>query len=123
MSDRVRPESIKYKTTNWRRYNEALKSRGALMIWLDRDLQWTGMASGKRSHTPMFSDAAIQFCLTIKGLFGLALRQAMGMVESLLKVANLPWQVPDYSMVCRRQKTLKVRIPYRPAASRTASAG
>lgn len=116
MSDRVRPEPAKYKTTNWRRYNQALKSRGALMIWLDRDLQWSGIATGKRGRTPTFSDAAIQFCLTIKGLFGLALRQAMGMVESLLKLAGLPWQVPDYSTVCRRQKTLKVRIPYRPAA-------
>ncbi len=40
MSDRVRPEPAKYKTTNWRRYNQGLKSRGALMIWLERDLQW-----------------------------------------------------------------------------------
>jgi len=39
MSDRVRPEPAKYKTTNWKRYNEALKSRGTLMIWLDCDLQ------------------------------------------------------------------------------------
>lgn len=116
MSDRVRPEPAKYKTTNWKRYNEALKSRGALMIWLDCDLQWSGVVSGKRGRTPTFSDAAIQFCLTIKGLFGLALRQAMGMVESLLKLAGLSWRVPDYSTVCRRQKTLKVRIPYRPAA-------
>jgi IS5 family transposase len=86
------------------------------MIWLDRDLQWSGLASGKRGRPSLFSDAAIQFCLTIKGLFGLALRQAMGMVESLLKLAGLSWSVPDYSTVCRRQKTLKVRIPYRPAA-------
>jgi hypothetical protein len=32
----------------------------------------------------------------------------MGMVESLLKLAGLSWRVPDYSKVCRRQKTLKV---------------
>ena len=38
------------------------------------------------------------------------------MVESLLKLAGLSWTVPDYSTVCRRQKTLQVRIPYRPAA-------
>ncbi len=76
MSDRVRPEPAKYKTTNWRRYNQALNARGALMIWLDRDLQWSGLA----------------------------------------KLAGLSWQVPDYSTVCRRQKTLKVRIPYRPSA-------
>ena len=105
MSDRVRPAPAKYKTTNWRRYNQALKSRGALMIWLDRDLQWSGLASGKRGRPSLFSDAAIQFCLTIKCLFGLALRQAMGMVESLLKLAGLSWSVPDYSTVCRRQKT------------------
>ena len=74
MSDRVRPAPAKYKTTNWRRYNQALKARGALMIWLDRDLQWSGLASGQRGRTPLFSDAAIQFCLTIKALFGLALR-------------------------------------------------
>ena len=57
------------------------------MIWLDRDLQWSGIATGKRGRRPTFSDAAIQFCLTIKGLFSLALGQAMGMVESLLKLA------------------------------------
>ena len=108
MSDRVRPEPAKYKTTNWRRYNQALEARGALMIWLDRNLQWSGSASGKRGRRPLFSDAAIQFCL--------ALRQAMGMLESLLKLAGLSWPVPDYSTVCRRQKKLKVRIPYRPAA-------
>ena len=50
MSDRVRPEPAKYKTTNWRRYNQALKARGALMVWLDRDLQWSGLASGKRGR-------------------------------------------------------------------------
>ena len=33
-------------------------------IWLDRDLQWPGLTSGKRGRTPLFSDAAIQFCLT-----------------------------------------------------------
>ena len=75
-----------------------------------------GAASGKRGRTPTFSDAAIQFCLRIKGLFGLALRQGMGMVESLLKLAGLSWQVPDYSTACLRQKTLKVQIPDRPAA-------
>ena len=54
MSDRVRPAPAKYKTTNWRRYNQALKARGALMIWLDRDLQWSGLASGKRGRPSLF---------------------------------------------------------------------
>ena len=63
----------------------------------------------------MFSDTAIQFCLTIKVLFKLPLRQTTGMVASLLKMANLDWAVPDYTTLCRRQKTLAVQIPYRRA--------
>ncbi len=34
----------------------------------------------------------------------------MGVVESLLRLANLPWQLSDYSMVCRRQQTFKAGI-------------
>jgi hypothetical protein len=108
-----KPAPQKYKTTNWPTYNAALKSRGALMIWLDPMLKWDAEPTGKRGRTPTFSDAAIQFCLTIKCLFGLALRQATGMVESLLRLAHLDWKVPDSSTISRRQKTLKVIIPAR----------
>lgn len=63
----------------------------------------------------LFSDTAIQLCLSVKVLFKLPLRQAVGMVRALLKLAGLDWPVPDYSTLCRRQKTLSVRIPYRRA--------
>ena len=33
---------VKYRTTNWKAYNAALKARGELTIWLDRDMQWLG---------------------------------------------------------------------------------
>jgi len=104
------PAKPKYRTTNWKDYNTALKARGSLLIWLDKDMCWHGSASGKRGRRPKYSEAAIQFCLTIKGLFNLALRQAMGMAQSLLKLAGLDWQVPDFSTVSRRQKHLSVTI-------------
>jgi hypothetical protein len=63
---------------------------------------------------PKYSEAAIQFCLTIKRLFNLALRQAMGMAQSLLKLAGLDWRVPDFSTVSRRQKRLLVTIGAQP---------
>ena len=102
-----------YRTTKWPSYNAALKSRGSLTIWLDKRMQWFASASGKRGHSPRFSDAAIQFCLTIKNLLGLALRQTMGFVESLLHLSGLHWPVPDFSTVCRRQHSLQVHVPYR----------
>lgn len=53
-------------------------------MWLDPSMQWLGKPSGKRGRSPTFSDAAIQFCLSIKYLFGQPLRQALGMVHNLL---------------------------------------
>ncbi|AXE31370.1 IS5 family transposase [Chromobacterium phragmitis] len=112
-----KPAPPKYKTTNWKTYNAALKARGSLMIWLDRDMRWHASAHGKRGRTPTFSDAAIQFCLTIKCLFNLALRQAVGMVQSLLKLEGMDWLTPDYSTVCRRQKHLQVAISCHPSTT------
>ena len=107
----------RYKTTNWAAYNAALKARGSLTIWLDKDMQWYAPASGRRGRQRVFSDAAIQFCLSVKCLFGLALRQSLGLVESLLRLACLDWKVPDFSTVCRRQKTLRVQLPYQSSAT------
>ena len=116
MSESKRPRG-KYKTTNWADYNASLKARGSLTVWLDKDMQWYATVSGKRGRQRTFSDAAIQFCLSIKCLFGLALRQSLGLVESLLRLAGLDWRVPDFSTVCRRQKDLSVRLPYRPSTT------
>jgi len=106
----MKPAPQKYRTTNWKTYNEALKARGSMLIWLDPTMKWHGQASGKRGRSQTFSDEAIQLCLSIKCLFNLPLRQAMGMTQSLLHLAGLDWPVPDYSTVRRRQKTLQVAI-------------
>lgn len=108
-----RPTPQVYKTKNWPADNDALKRRDSLTIWFDPEMVWTPPPTGKRGHQPDFSDAAIQTCLTIKVLFGMALRQATGFVESLLRLVGLDWAVPNYSTLCRRQKTLVVNVPYR----------
>lgn len=47
--------------------------------------------------------AAIGACPTMKILFGLVLRQATGLVESLLQPAGADQAVPDFSTLGRRQ--------------------
>jgi hypothetical protein len=111
------PAKPKYRTTNWKEYNAALTARGSLLVWLDRDMCWHGSASGTRGRSRKYSEATIQFCLAIKGLFNLLLRQAMGMAQSLLKLAGLDWQVPDFSTVSRRQKHLAVTIGAHPTTT------
>lgn len=44
---------------------------------------------------------------------GMALRQATGLAESLLRLIGLDRAVPDFSTLSRRRKTLKVNIPCR----------
>jgi hypothetical protein len=103
----------KYKTKNWSSYNDSLKQRGSLSIWVDPDMVWTPPPSGKRGRQQHFSDAAIQTCLTLKVLFGMPLRQTTGFVQSLLRLVGLDCAAPDFSTLCRRQQTLNVSLPYR----------
>ena len=110
-----KPSPTRYRTTNWSSYTAALRKRGSLLIWLDKDMIWLAPHDGSPGRPALFSDAAIQFCLTIKALFKLPLRQTTGMVASLLKMADLDWAVPDYTTLCRRQKTRAVQIAYRRA--------
>ena len=63
-----KPAPAHYKTTNWAKYDTALKARGSLLIWLGTNLQWQAEPSGKPGRSATFSDAAIQFCLSIKCL-------------------------------------------------------
>jgi hypothetical protein len=108
-----RPNTPSYKTLNWLEHNKVLKGRGSLRIWLDPEMVWAAKPTGKRGRQPVYSDAAVQTCLTMKVLFGMALRQATGFMESLLRLIGLDWGVPDFSTLSRHQKTLAVRIPHR----------
>ena len=105
----------RYRVTNGSACNAALRRRGSLLIWVDREMAWHGSRDGRPGRPAVFSDAAIQFCVSIKVLFKLPLRQVAGMVTSLLRLAGLDWPVPDFSTLCRRQKALVVQIPYRRA--------
>ena len=110
MARMPKPAAPKYRTTNWSEYNAALKRRGSLEIWFDPGMAWLAEASSRPGRPQRFSDSAIELCLTLKVLFGLALRQVTGLVASLLKLAKLDWPVPDYTTLCRRQKTLTVAL-------------
>ena len=79
---------------------------------------WDAAPTGKRGRQQTYCDAAIQTCLTMKVLFGIALRQTTRFVESLLRLISLICAVPDISTLSRRQKTLAVNIRYRGPKSR-----
>lgn len=108
-----KPTPTRYRTTNWSTYNSSLRQRGSLSVWFDPDMVWHAEKSGKRRRPETFSEAAIQTCLTLRILFGLPLRQTVGLIESLIQKAGLDWPVLDFSTLCRRQARIAVQIPYR----------
>jgi len=102
---------------HWKAYNEVLKARGSLLIWLDPKMNWHCQLSGRWGHSQAFRYKAIKFCLSIKCFFNLPLSQAMDMTQSLLSLAGLDWSVLDYNTVSRRHETLQVTIGAMPTTT------
>jgi Transposase DDE domain len=105
----------RYRTRNWREYDQGLIARGDLTVWISPDLARHGVeGTGLRGRPRVFDDAAIQCVLTLRVLSQLPPRAAQGMAGSLIRLAGLDWRVPHHSTLSRRQKDLAVAIPYRP---------
>jgi len=109
-----------YKTRNWPSLDPALKSRGSLTIRFDPIVNSEIAPTGKRGRPRDYSDATIQTRLTMKVLFGMALRPTTGLVESPLRLIGLDRTVPDLSSLSRRQgemgpwRQLRCASPLRP---------
>lgn len=102
----------KYRVTNWKEYNGALKSRGSLTVWIEEGFENTWYAASeemrKRERPFMYSDACIKLLATLRHIFKLALRQLEGFVASLFKLLKADLKVPEFSRLSRRvSETLK----------------
>jgi len=107
------PKKDTYRIRNWAHYNEALVERGSLKFWLDEEViqQWHNTErTGQPGRPPTYSDFAIEAALTIRSVFHLSLRATEGFIKSLIELSKLDIECPDYSCLCKRQKTLKVTL-------------
>lgn len=105
-----------YRVRNWNQYNESLVQRGSVTFWLDEKIieQWyADMENPRRGRPLQYSDVAIECALTLRAVFHLPLRATEGFTQSILEWAKLPLEAPDYTTLCKRQKTLKVELEQR----------
>lgn len=63
---------------------------------------WEAVPSGSRGHQQNYSDAAIQTCLSMRVIFGMARRPTTGFGESLSRLIGLNWTVPNFSTLSHR---------------------
>ena len=106
-----------YRVTNWSVYNESLRRRGDLTVWVSDDVaqNWAAQRRKSRGGQARYSDLAIEICLTLRAVFRLALRQTQGCMRSIAQLMNLDLPVPDFSTLSRRSTGLKIR--HRPRRS------
>lgn len=100
-----KPLPTRYRPTNWSAYDAALRNRGSLLAGLDWQMTGPAPNEGRPAPPPVLSGGAMLFCLLIRVLFKLPLRQAVGMVSSLLRMTGLASRATDGSTLCRRQRT------------------
>jgi len=97
-----------YKIRNWREYEEGLRRRGDLTIWLSDEAlaSWKAKASGKPGGQKIYDDLAIETAATIRLVYHLALRQTEGFLGSMFGLLQLSLPVPDHTTISRRAKKL-----------------
>lgn len=102
----------KYKVTNWSSYNNGLKQRGSINLWVSSNLSqsWVWEGKSKRGGQYSYSDVAIELCLTIRKVYNLALRQTEGFMSSFFEQSGCSLSVPSYTTMCRRSQGLAVNL-------------
>lgn len=105
----------KYKVNNWSEYNEALRRRGDIEIWLSQEVidNWyTNDRIYDGTGTPdLYTNTAIIACHEIRKVFKLPLRQSQGFIDSLFRAKDLPITCPDFSSLSKRLARLDISCP------------
>lgn len=103
-----------YRVRNWKDYNKSLVNRGSLTYWFSEKIinNWKigGKSSGQRGRPEKYPDKLIQSALVIRQLFNLPLRATEGFMRSLMEIMKLPYDVPTYSTLSKRSKTLMIDL-------------
>ncbi len=108
-------EKKRYRITNWPAYNESLRQRGDVTIWLSDEVEaaWHAERRKTRGGQPTYSDLAITVCLTLGMVYKQPLRQTEGFVRSLVKLMGVDICVPDFSTFSRRRSGLDLPLKSR----------
>jgi hypothetical protein len=100
----------KHRVTNWAEYNEGLRRRGDLTVWISEDALglWAAPRRTTRGGQPRYSDLAIELCLTLGVVFRQPLRQTQGLMRSIAGLLGIAIAVPNFSTLSRRGNGLSL---------------
>lgn len=103
-----------YRVRNWPHYNKSLVKRGSITCWFSKNLVSSWQGSRKkpegRGRPEKYPDQLIQAALIFRQLYNLPLRSTEGFLRSLMELLQLPYEVPTYSTLSKRGKTLHIGL-------------
>ena len=101
---RHRIPKMSFKLTNWAEYEAGLRRRGSSTLWVTEQAidTWRAAPRSTPGGQATYSDSAIQTCLMLRTAFKLALRQAEGLMMSVVELLGRELAVPDHTTVSRR---------------------
>ncbi len=79
------------RATNWAEYHAALRGRGSLTLWFTdaANAAWKAEPRTTRGEQPHHSALEITEALTLRATYRLALRQAEGLIGSILSLCSV----------------------------------
>lgn len=119
-ANRSKFSKAKYRVTNWAAYNESLRRCGDLTVWISQDAlaQWSAPRRKSPGGQPKYSDLAITLCLSLRTVYGQALRQTQGLMGSIAKLMGVEIAIPDFTTLSRRGKGLTLPTVQRRVTNR-----
>jgi Transposase DDE domain len=100
-----------YRVSNWREYDQALRDRGNITLWLRQEAidAWTPPQTGTHGGQPVYSDTAIETAWSLRLLLHLPLRQTEALLHSLLTLMDVALPGPDHTTLSRRNATVAIK--------------
>lgn len=98
-----------YKVRNWSQYNEALKKRGSLSLWISEDAikSWQSPKDPHFIGAPkQYSDEEILCMMMLKVVYSLPYRQLVGFMISIFSLMSVMLCVPHFTTIATRAKLL-----------------
>jgi IS5 family transposase len=116
LPNKRRPKSRRageYKIKNWKEYNQALKQRGSLEIWIENDIEskWYYQGKPQRGAQFKYSAVCIEMAAMLRAVYHLPYRQLEGFIKSLVIYAKWDVIVPEYTVIHKRIKKLNISVP------------
>ncbi|MEH6646359.1 IS5 family transposase [Sulfitobacter sp.] len=100
----------KRRVTNCAECDESLRQRGGLTVWISDDALavWSAPPRTTPGGQPVYSDLAIEMCLTLRMVFKQPLRQTQGLMRSIAKLLGVEITVPHFTTMSRRGNGLSL---------------